>query len=55
MQSVKDPRIKDMDGINEMFNDNKDKRVNSGHLLQKKRPKNVQDEGGEVVGADLRF
>ena len=28
-----------MIGISEFVNDNKDKRANSGHFLQKKRPK----------------
>ena len=37
--SVKIVERRDISRILEFVNDNKDKRVNSGHLLQKKRPK----------------
>ena len=39
MQSVKNPRLEDMDDINRIVNEKKDKTSNSGLLLQKERRK----------------
>ena len=36
MPSVKNPRLEDMDGINKIVNEEKDKIWNSGHLLKLK-------------------
>ena len=41
MPSVKNPRLEDMDGINRIVNEEKDKTTNSGLLLQKERRKRV--------------
>ena len=42
--SVKNPRLEDMDGINRIVNEEKDKTSNSGLLLQKERRKRAREE-----------
>ena len=42
--SIKNPRLEDMDGINRIVNEEKDKTSNSGLLLQKERRKHAGEE-----------
>ena len=42
MPSVKNPRLENMDDINRIVNEEKDKTSNSGFLLQKERRKRAR-------------
>ena len=52
MPSVKNQRLEDMDGINRIVNEEKNKTLNSGLLLQKERRKRA---GGKKEMQKVRF